>query len=300
MYVAISPRQLRDLAERHGGKLVHGAGGVVRRLSRLIDARAGELAPVLSARYLAHAAAAVGRGAFLLVDEELHHRQELAHLPAWIHPHASWALAELLDLADAPSDAPVHGDDCDIHPTAVLHPRVRLGHRVRVGAGSVIGAPGFGFAHGPEGAVRHIPHVGGVSIEDDVTIGPLCTIAAGTIAPTVVRRGAKLDAQVHIAHNCEVGEGTLIAAQSGLAGSVVVGKGVQIGGQVGIADHLAIGDGARIAAKSGVIGDVGAGETVAGYPAVARQRWLRGLAEVYRLVRVSSVPPRGEPDPRSL
>ncbi len=75
----------------------------------------------------------------------------------------------------------------------------------------------------------------------------------------------------------------MIAAQTGLAGSVVVGRGVLIGGQVGIADHLRIGDGARIAAKSGVIGDVPAGATYAGYPAVDRPRWLRGLATVYRL-----------------
>src|SRR6185437_5627665 len=117
----------------------------------------------------------------------------------------------------------------------------------------------------------------------DVHIGALCTIAAGTIGPTILRRGVKLDAQVHVGHNCEIGEGTIIAAQSGLAGSVVIGKNVLIGGQVGIADHLTIGDGAKIAAKSGVIGDVAPGATIAGYPAVERHRWLRGLAELYRL-----------------
>jgi UDP-3-O-[3-hydroxymyristoyl] glucosamine N-acyltransferase len=154
---------------------------------------------------------------------------------------------------------------------------------VTIAPGAVIGAAGFGFVTGPDGKAREIPQVGGVIIEDDVHIGALCTIASGTIGPTIIRRGVKLDAQVHVGHNCEIGEDTIIAAQTGLAGSVVIGKGVLIGGQVGIADHLTIGDGARIAAKSGVIGDVAPGATVAGYPAVDRQRWLRGLAELYRI-----------------
>jgi UDP-3-O-[3-hydroxymyristoyl] glucosamine N-acyltransferase len=121
-----------------------------------------------------------------------------------------------------------------------------------------------------------------VVIEDDVAIGPLCTIDAGTLAPTVIRRGAKLDAQVHIGHNCDIGEGCIIAAQAGLAGSVVLGRRVLVGGQAGIADHVRVGDGARIAAKSGVIGDVPAGGVVAGYPAQPRMRWLRALARSYR------------------
>jgi UDP-3-O-[3-hydroxymyristoyl] glucosamine N-acyltransferase len=87
---------------------------------------------------------------------------------------------------------------------------------------------------------------------------------------------------VHVAHNCDVGEGAIIAAQSGLAGSVTVGRGALLGGQVGVADHVTIGEGARIAAKSGVIGDVPAGAVVAGYPAVPRVRWLRALARAYR------------------
>jgi UDP-3-O-[3-hydroxymyristoyl] glucosamine N-acyltransferase len=127
-----------------------------------------------------------------------------------------------------------------------------------------------------------MPQLGGVVIEDDAVIGPLCTIDAGTLAPTRIRRGAKLDAHVHVAHNCDIGEGAIIAAQSGFAGSVTVGKGVLVGGQVGVADHVTIGDFARIAAKSGVIGDVPPGAIVAGYPAVPRSRWLRALARAYR------------------
>lgn len=235
---------------------------------------------------------AVARGAQLLVDEALASREDVAALPGWVHPFAAWAMAEVLDTADAPADEPVVGEGTVIAPGAIVLPRVRLGARVRVAPGAVVGAAGFGFATGPNGRMREIPQLGGVVIEDDVHIGPLCTIASGTLGPTILRRGVKLDAQVHVAHNVEIGEGSVLAAQCGVAGSALIGRGVLLGGQVGVADHVQIGDGARIAAKSGVIGDVPAGATVAGYPAVDRQRWLRGLAEVYRLVsKRGSVPP---------
>jgi UDP-3-O-[3-hydroxymyristoyl] glucosamine N-acyltransferase len=296
--IPIAPRQIQDLVSRHGGALRNGAHGVVRRLAPISQAGAGELAPLLAPRYLEEAPKAIARGAFLLIDEALAIREDVYALPGWFHPHAAWALAEILDTADAPADAPVRGDGCKVAPGAVLMPRVRLGARVTVEPGAVIGAEGFGWATGPGGKVRAIPQLGGVVIEDDVHIGALTTVASGTLSPTIIRRGAKLDAQVHVAHNCEVGEDTIIAAQTGLAGSVTIGRGVLVGGQVGIADHLRVGDGARIAAKSGVIGDVAAGATVAGYPAVERQRWLRGLAELYRLAsqRVSSRPPASSPD----
>lgn len=286
--VPLASRPIGDLAARHGGTLRNGVKGTVRRIVPIGRAGAGDLTVLLHAGYIEDAVSAALRGAILLVDESLSGREDVSALPGWFHPHAAWAMAAILDTADAPADEPVVGSDCRIGPGAHLLPRVRIGARVTIGPGAVIGAPGFGFVTGPDGKVREIPQLGGVVIEDDVHIGALCTIASGTIGPTVIRRGAKLDAQVHVGHNCDVGEGTMIAAQTGLAGSVVVGKGVLVGGQVGIADHLKIGDRARIAAKSGVIGDVAPGTTVAGYPAVERQRWLRGLAEMYRMSDASS------------
>jgi len=301
--IPLAPRALADLLQRHGGALRSGAGGlaprplspgdVVRRIAPVARAAAGDIAPLLAARYVEEARAAVARGAMLLVDEALASREDVASLPGWFHPHAPWAVAELLDGGDAPADDPVVGEGCRIGRGAVLMPRVRLGKRVTIGPGAVIGDAGFGWAVGPDGKMRDVPQLGGVVIEDDVHIGALTTIASGTLGPTVVKRGVKLDAQVHVGHNCEIGEHTVIAAQSGLAGSVIVGRGVLMGGQVGVADHVRIGDGARIAAKSGVIGDVDAGSTIAGYPAVERHRWLRGLAELYRLAssRGGTVPP---------
>lgn len=281
--VPLASRPLGDLAARHGGTLRNGAKGTVRRIVPIGRASAGDLTVLLNARYVEDAVRAAMRGAMLLVDESLANREDVSSLPGWFHAHAAWTMAEVLDTADAPAADAVVGSDCRIGPGVQLLPRVRIGSRVTIAAGAVIGAPGFGFVTGPDGQVREIPQLGGVVIEDDVHIGALCTVAAGTIGPTIIRRGAKLDAQVHVGHNCEIGEGTMIAAQTGLAGSVVIGKGVLVGGQVGIADHLNVGDAARIAAKSGVIGDVAPGATVAGYPAVERQRWLRALAELYRI-----------------
>lgn len=264
----IAPRTLDELARAFGGE-VTGGTALVRRIARTRDAQAGDLAVLTHRRYLGEAQEALARGASLLVDASI------SGVPGWIHPEAARAMADVLDTADAPetpftSESPI---GAGVH----VLPRVRIGKNVRIHPGAVIGAPGFGHV-----ATRSIPQLGGVVIEDDVEIGALCTIASGTLAPTIIRRGAKLDAQVHVGHNCEVGEHTLIAAQTGIAGSVVIGRGVLIGGQVGIADHVVIGDGARIAAKSGVIGDVAPGETVAGYPAVKRMKWLRGLARLYR------------------
>ena len=201
----------------------------------------------------------------------------------WIHEHATWAMAKvLLTYGEVDAKEPELGEGVIVGPHVSLAPGVLIGDWVTIGASSVIGSPGFGWATGPHGETVRVPQLGGVVIEDDVSIGALVTIDAGTLAPTVIRRGVKLDAHVHVGHNCEIGEGSIVAAQSGFAGSVRIGRGVLVGGQVGVADHVTVGDGARIAAKSGVIADIPAGAVYAGYPAVPRGKWLRGLATLYR------------------
>jgi UDP-3-O-[3-hydroxymyristoyl] glucosamine N-acyltransferase len=271
---------LAVLASRHGGSL-EGAQVSPASIAPVERAGRGDLAPLIASRFVSAAREAALRGAALLVDRTLAAAVGGA-TSLWVHEHATWALAAVLEEAVIPDDPATVGAGCSVAPTAVLGPRVVIGDRVRIGAGTVIGHPGFGWAFGPGGAVRPVPQLGGVVIEDDVVIGPLCTVDAGTLSPTRVRRGAKLDAHVHVGHNTDVGEGVIVAAQSGFAGSVVLGRGVLVGGQVGVADHVVVGEGARIAAKSGVIGDVPAGTVVAGYPAVPRARWLRALAKLYR------------------
>lgn len=284
--VRLRGRTLAALAEQHGGRVLAGESRAPERIVAVDQAQRGDLAPLLSRRFLKVAKEAMVRGADLLVDASLEGSLDARLVPGapgiWIHAHAPWAMAELLDEAIVPEAAAIVGEGCAVAPSAVLGPRVLIGARVTIGAGVVIGHPGFGWAFGPGGALRAVPQLGGVVIEDDVAIGPLSTIDAGTLGPTRIRRGAKLDAHVHVGHNVDIGEGTIVAAQCGFAGSVKIGREVLVGGQAGIADHVTVGDGARIAAKSGVIGDVPAGATVAGYPALPRMRWLRGLARLYR------------------
>jgi UDP-3-O-[3-hydroxymyristoyl] glucosamine N-acyltransferase len=164
------------------------------------------------------------------------------------------------------------GAGCEIGEGAVLYPHVtlregvRLGRRVIVHAGAVLGADGFGYAFDGS-AHRKIPQVGGVVVEDDVEIGANTTIDRATFGNTVIRRGTKIDNQVQVGHNVEVGEHSLLVAQVGIAGSVRLGRGVVLAGQVGVADHANIGDGVIAAAQTGIPGDVPAGEKVWGTPA---------------------------------
>ena len=189
---------------------------------------------------------------------------------ATIHPHVTIYPAVRI------------GSDFVAHAGVVVREQVHIGDRVVLHPGVVIGADGFGFAPSPQGAVK-IPQTGTVVIEDDVEVGANTTVDRATLGATIIRRGAKLDNLVMIAHNCEVGAGSFLAAQVGIAGSTKLGRGVQMGGQAGAAGHLTIGDGAQVAAQSGVPSSVPAGRIVGGYPATEVTVWRRTSAALLRL-----------------
>lgn len=170
------------------------------------------------------------------------------------------------------------GNNSIIHPGVKIYHDCLIGSNVIVHAGTVIGSDGFGFAPQADGSFKKVPQIGNVVVEDNVEIGANATIDRATIGSTIIRSGAKLDNLIQIAHNVEIGNSTVVAAQSGISGSTKVGKGVMIGGQVGIVGHINIGDGAKINAQSGVSKSVEAGKAVTGSPAHDYTSALRSQA----------------------
>ena len=158
------------------------------------------------------------------------------------------------------------GTGCILHSQVTVREGCTLGNRVILQNGAKIGTDGFGYTQKGDGRHVKIPQMGTVIIEDDVEVGANTTIDRAAMDKTIIRRGTKIDNLVHIAHNIEVGENTIILAQAGIAGSAKIGKNVIIAGQAGIPDHINIGDNAIIMSQAGVISDVPAGITVAGSP----------------------------------
>ncbi|SFW61626.1 UDP-3-O-[3-hydroxymyristoyl] glucosamine N-acyltransferase [Sinomicrobium oceani] len=177
------------------------------------------------------------------------------------------------------------GNNCKIYPNVYIGDNVRIGDNVTIFAGAkiysetvignhcvihsgaVLGADGFGFVPDEHGHYTKVPQTGNVILEDYVDIGAATTIDRATLGSTIIRRGVKLDNQIQIAHNVEIGENTVIAAQTGIAGSTKIGKNCMIGGQVGIVGHLTIGNRVRVQAQSGIIRNVQDDETLQGSPA---------------------------------
>jgi UDP-3-O-[3-hydroxymyristoyl] glucosamine N-acyltransferase len=150
------------------------------------------------------------------------------------------------------------GNKVIINDNSILFPGVKIYHDCVVGknviihAGTVIGSDGFGFAPQSDGSFQKVPQMGNVVIEDNVEIGANATIDRATIGSTIIKAGAKLDNLIQVAHNVEVGNNTVIAAQAGVSGSTKIGNNVMIGGQAGIVGHIQIADGSKINAQSGV------------------------------------------------
>ena len=170
------------------------------------------------------------------------------------------------------------GDGSMIYPHVVIYDGCKIGNNVTIHAGSVIGADGFGFAPNT-GGYEKIPQLGIVIIEDDVEIGANTCVDRSTMGQTIIHKGVKLDNLIQVAHNCEIGENTVMSAQAGMAGSTKIGAWCMVGGQAGFAGHIHVADKTMVGAQCGVIGDTkGNGETLIGSPAVNPKMYFKARA----------------------
>ncbi len=185
----------------------------------------------------------------------------------------------------------VIGANCVIDPGTILYPGTRIGDRVEIAAGSVIGSEGFGYVRDDSGTWTKVPQTGIVVIEDDVEIGSCVSIDRGTLDETRICRGAKLDNQIHIAHNVVVGAHTVIAAQTGISGSTTIGERNLIAGQVGVVGHIETTDDVIIEAQSGVSKSLVKAGRYFGHPAkehavaLRQEGALRQLPDLLREIR---------------
>jgi len=168
------------------------------------------------------------------------------------------------------------GSDCYIAPNAVVMFRCVLGNKVIVHSGVVIGGDGFGFLPGPQGLVK-VPQTGIVEIGNDVEIGANTTIDRARFGKTRIKDNVKIDNQVMIAHNVEIGESSILVAQCGIAGSAEIGRGVILAAKVGINGHISLGDGVQVAGTSGVVKSLPAGAIAMGTPAEGQREFMNRL-----------------------
>jgi UDP-3-O-[3-hydroxymyristoyl] glucosamine N-acyltransferase len=188
------------------------------------------------------------------------------------------------------------GEGTIIGDNTILHPNVKIYHDCVIGSGCVfhsgvvIGSDGFGFAPNSENNYQKVIHTGNVIIEDFVEVGANTTIDRATLGSTIIKKGVKLDNLIQIAHNVEIGENTVIAAQTGIAGSAKIGKNCMIGGQVGIVGHITIADGVKIAAQSGIGQSIKEENTIMqGSPAFSIGDYKRSYVMFKNLPKLKSV-----------
>jgi len=189
-------------------------------------------------------------------------------------------------------DYSVIGEDTIIHSNVTIYDQTQIGKYCIIHSGAVIGADGFGFAPQKDGTFMKIPQIGNVIIHDKVEIGANSCIDRATLGSTIIHSGVKIDNLVQIAHNCVIGENTVLAAQSGVSGSTKIGKNCMIGGQVGIVGHIQIADGTQIGAQSGVSKTIkNKGSVLRGSPAqdlkaqLKLEALIRQLPEIYQKIR---------------
>ena len=178
------------------------------------------------------------------------------------------------------------GNDCKIYPGTKIMNDTIIGDKCIIHSSCSIGSDGFGFSPNEDGTYKKIPQTGNVVIGNNVEIGSNSTIDRATIGSTIINDGVKLDNQIQIAHNVEIGENTAIAAQSGVAGSTKIGKNCMIGGQVGIIGHLKIGDNVKIQAQAGVTSNVDSNARITGTPAISYMNYNKSYIHFKNLPEI--------------
>jgi UDP-3-O-[3-hydroxymyristoyl] glucosamine N-acyltransferase len=303
--------KLKELAKLIGGEVAGNGELVIKRVATLEGAGSGDLVFLLDDKLLPQAlksgAAAIlasakfkgqGKGKSLLLAKNP--RLAMAQLlPLFspkpktkpgVHPTAVVAKSAKLGLRVTIYPFVYVGEDCEIgddtivYPSATLYDRVKVGKRVVIHAGARIGVDGYGFVQ-QEGKHVKIPQLGSVIIGDDVEIFANVCISRGTIGPTVIGSGTKIDSLTHVAHNCEIGQDCAVVSLVGFAGSVKLGNRVYVAGQAGFNGHIAIGDNTIIMARAGVTKDIPANAVVSGFPAQDHRREMEYQAALRRLAK---------------
>lgn len=178
------------------------------------------------------------------------------------------------------------GDNVIVFAGAKIYSETIIGNNCVIHSGVILGADGFGFAPNANGEYSKIPQTGNVILEDNVDIGAGTTIDRATLGSTILRKGVKLDNQIQIAHNVEIGENTVIAAQTGIAGSTKIGRNCMIGGQVGIVGHIVIGNRVKIQAQSGIGRNIKDDEVLQGSPALNYGDFNKSYVHFKNLTRI--------------
>ncbi|HEX2920391.1 MAG TPA: UDP-3-O-(3-hydroxymyristoyl)glucosamine N-acyltransferase [Bacteroidales bacterium] len=193
------------------------------------------------------------------------------------------------------------GQNCTLYHRVTIYHECVIGNNCTIHAGSVIGSDGFGFAPQADTSYGKIPQLGNVVLEDNVEIGANVTIDRATMGSTIIRKGTKLDNLIQIAHNVEVGENTVMAAQVGISGSTKIGSNCMFGGQVGIAGHLKIADGTKIGAQAGILGDIkDVNTTILGSPSMDAKQYLKCSVVFRKLPELKSRIDKMEKDIESI
>lgn len=178
------------------------------------------------------------------------------------------------------------GDHTIVFSGAKIYSESIIGNYCVINSGVIIGSDGFGFVPDKNGEYSKMPQIGNVIIEDHVDVGSATTIDRATLGSTIIRRGVKLDNQIQIAHNVEIGKNTVIAAQTGIAGSAKIGENCLIGGQVGIVGHITIGNNVRVQAQSGVARHVKDNEILQGSPSFSFGDWNKSYVHFKNLPKI--------------